>query len=95
MTYFPTGEPYTDKYLSEEDKEFMRGWDFAVEAMENAFANLDEFTGFKEVDKIFDELAEHIKDCVLSEVKCDRKMNLVSMIDNYSDEELKERGWDK
>ena len=89
----PTEEPYTDKYLREEDKHYMQGYDFAAEAVDTAFDNLELETGLETVDKIVDEIKEDIKSQVKDYLEHDRQMNIVSFVDSYSDEELKERGY--
>lgn len=97
MTYIPNEEPYTDKYLSEQDKNRMDGYDFAVESIETAFANVveDLETDIVPIDQILKGVIERIKEGVLDYLATDRQTCIVSFIDGYSDEELKERGWDK
>ena len=94
MTYIPDEEPYTDKYLKEEDKEFMRGWDTAVSEIFSYFNNRDDITGLKTLDKILNECAEDIRDDLLGWIARARQQFIVGIIDSYTDEELKERGYE-
>lgn len=93
MTYIPDEEPYTDKYLKEEDKEFMKGWDTAVSEIFIYFNNRDDITGLDTVDKILNECAEDIRDGLLGWIARARQQFIVGMVDGYTDEELKERGY--
>lgn len=93
MTYIPDEEPYTDKYLREEDKEFMNGWDTAADEIVSYFNNRDDITGLDTVDKILNECAEDIRDDLLGWIARARQQCVVGMVDSYTDEELKERGY--
>lgn len=93
MTYIPDEEPYTDKYLREEDKEFMNGWDTAADEIVRYFNNRDDITGLDTVDKILNECAEDIRDDLLGWIARARQQFVVGMVDGYTDEELKERGY--
>lgn len=90
----PTNEPYTDKYLSEHDKHYMDGYDIAVESLDTAFSNLELETGLETVDKVIEEVKENIKAQLKDYLEYDRQMNIVSFVDGYTDEELKERGYE-
>lgn len=94
MTYIPDEEPYTDKYLREEDKEFMNGWDTAADEIVSYFNNRDDITGLKTLDKILSECAEDIRDELLDWISRARQQFIVGMVDGYTDEELKERGYE-
>ena len=94
MTYIPDEEPYTDKYLREEDKEFMNGWDTAADEIVSYFNNRDDITGLKTLDKILSECAEDIRDELLDWISRARQQFIVGMVDDYTDEELKERGYE-
>lgn len=94
MTYIPDEEPYTDKYLREEDKEFMNGWDTAADEIVSYFNNRDDITGLKTLDKILSECAEDIRDELLDWIARARQQFIVGMVDGYTDEELKERGYE-
>ena len=93
MTYIPDEEPYTDKYLKEEDKEFINGWDAAADEIVSYFNNRDDITGLKTLDKILSECAEDIRDELLDWIARARQQFVVGMVDGYTDEELKERGY--
>lgn len=94
MTYIPDEEPYTDKYLREEDKEFMKGWDTAADEIVSYFNNRDDITGLKTLDKILSECAEDIRDELLDWIARARQQFIVGMVDGYTDEELKERRYE-
>lgn len=94
MTYVPDEEPYTDKYLKEEDKEFMNGWDTAADEIVSYFNNRDDITGLETLDKILSECAEDIRDGLLDWIARARQQFVVGMVDGYTDEELKERGYE-
>ena len=94
MTYIPDEAPYTDKYLKEEDKEFMKGWDAAVSEIFSYFNNRDDITGLKTLDKILSECSEDIRDELLDWIARARQQFIVGIIDSYTDEELKERGYE-
>lgn len=91
----PEGAPYEDKYLNDKDKWFMRGWDLAVESVMEALADIAEETetGSDTLTKIYQELIEDVKDEVDFRAVSDRQMHVVSFIDGYSDEELKNNGY--
>lgn len=95
MTYIPDEEPYIDKYLKEEDSVFFQGWDDAAEEIEN-IANTfieDETTGLKTIDTIRAEIVRDFVEFLQQELDGCRQMTLVGIIDSYTDEELKERGY--
>lgn len=95
MTYIPNEEPYTDKYLKEEDSVFFQGWDEAAEEIEN-IADIfieDENTGLKTIDTIRAEIIRDFVEFLQQELDDCRQMILVGIIDSYTDEELKERGY--
>lgn len=94
MTYIPDEEPYTDKYLREEDSVFFQGWDAAVSEIFSYFNNRDDITGLKTLDKILSECAEDIRDELLDWIARARQQFIVGMVDGYTDEELKERGYE-
>ena len=93
MTYIPDEEPYTDKSLKEEDTVFFQGWDAAVSEIFSYFNNRDHITGLKTLDKILSECAEDIRNELLDWISRVRQQFIVGIIDGYTDEELKERGY--
>lgn len=96
MTYIPDEEPYTDKYLKEEDEGFFQGWDEAAEEIES-IADIfieDENTGLKTIDAIRAEVVRDFVEFLQQELDGCRQMTLVGIIDSYTDEELKERGYE-
>ena len=96
MTYIPDKAPYTDKYLKEEDSVFFQGWDEAAEEIES-IANIfieDENTGLKTIDAIRDEVVRDFVEFLQQELDGCSQMTLVGIIDSYTDEELKERGYE-
>lgn len=94
MTYFPTEPPYTDDYLSEEHKEFIHGWDLATEEIETYFDNREDPVGLKTIDKIIEEVADEVKQDLIDWMRRTRQEFIVGFVDGYSDEELKERGFE-
>lgn len=96
MTYIPNEEPYTDKYLKEEDTVFFQGWDDAageIESIADIFIE-DENTGLKTIDAIRAEVVRDFVEFLQQELDGCRQMTLVGIIDSYTDEELKERGYE-
>lgn len=93
MTHIPTEAPYTDEYLNDQHKEFIKGWDLATEEIETFFANNEPETGIETIDKLLAEYHEKIKQEIVDWLKTTRQEHIVGLIDTYSDEELKERGW--
>lgn len=62
MTYIPdcrTDETYNQKYLNENDKEFIRGLDYTVSAFEVFLDNLDTYTNGDIFDDPYDEKKEN------------------------------------
>lgn len=52
MTYIPdcrTDPAYNEKFLNDKDKEFIRGYDYAVDCILNLFTNLEVFPDFEEL----------------------------------------------
>lgn len=95
MTYIPNEEPYTDKYLKDEDSVFFQGWDEAADEIES-IADIfieDENTGLKTIDAIRAEVVRDFVEFLQQELDGCRQMTLVGVIDSYADEELKERGY--
>lgn len=92
----PEGAPYEDKYLNDKDKWFMKGWDFAIESVMGALNDVIEETetGSDTLTKIYQELIGDVKDEVDFRTTSDRQLHVVSFIDGYSDEELKNNGYD-
>lgn len=93
MTHIPTEEPYTDKFLSDEHKEFIKGWDLATEEIETYFANNEYETGIDSIDKILQEVDRQTKEDLLDWMATTRQEHIVGLIDGYTEEELAERGW--
>lgn len=95
MSYIPNEPPYTDEFLRETDKEFMKGWDLAADEIVAYFNNRDDITGLDTIDKILSECAENIRDDLLGWLASARQQFIVGMVDGYTEEELKERGYDE
>ena len=100
MTYIPNDPPYTDEFLRDEDKEFIKGWDLATEEIETYFNNREDGYGDTEItasptlNKIVNEYNMAIKHELVDWMKMTRQEYIVSLIDGYTDEELKERGYE-
>lgn len=93
MTYFPKEDPYNDKFLREEHKEFFKGWDLAMEEIKTYFANNEYETGIDSIDKILQEVDKQTEEDLLDWMATTRQEHIVGLIDGYSEEELAERGW--
>ena len=91
-----TDKDYNEKYLNEDDKKYINGFDFgAEETIDSFFANLESFDWDVEDEDIdlyriltnhpdiCDRLQENLKEHFESE----RDMLIVSMIDSMNDEE--------
>lgn len=95
-----TDEYYNQKYLSEKDAEFLKGYDFALELLRPLFSNLEAYYRefeFEDEDvnlarfldkhgKIRDKLEEAVADWHENE----RDMLVTSMIDHMGEAEYKE-----
>lgn len=102
MSYIPDcreDENYNEKYLNETDKEYIRGYDYAVEeVLETFFANLDCYdfrVDGEDIDlglilenheSITDKLKDAMKQCFESE----RDQMITSMIDHMDDNEYEQ-----
>lgn len=95
MTYIPdcrTDENYNERYLNEKDKEFVKGYDWAVETVLNILNNADVYPDFADlldpnkalvnVDK-----AEIVKDALEQWMEGERDMLITSMIDHMDEKE--------
>lgn len=99
MSYIPDcreDENYNEKYLNHDDKEFIKGFDYAVEdALDSFFYNLDSYdwdVDGEDIDleKILtnhEELCEKLKDNIKNHLESERDEMIVSMIDHYEDDE--------
>lgn len=102
MTYIPdtrSDDYYNEKYLKEKDKEFIKGYDYAVNSSFEFFLeNLDAFDF--EVDgedinigKILEnhpDILAKFREVAKQNFESDRDEMIVSMIDYYSDDEYAE-----
>lgn len=98
MTYIPNDPPYTDEFLRDEHKEFIKGWDLATEEIKAYFSNKKDGYGDTETvsdtfNKIANEFADATEEELVDWMKSARQQFIVSFVDGYSDKELKERGW--
>ena len=99
MTYFPDtreDDSYNQKYLNHDDKEFIKGYDYAVEdVLENFFDNLDSYdwdVDGEDIDleKILtnhEEICERLVANLKEHFESDRDEMITYMIDNYTEEE--------
>ena len=83
-------ENYNEKYLDEQDKEFIRGYDYAVEMVNNLFNNLDVFPDFKmlledNIAIIKEGKADIAQDAIANWLEMDRDEIITSMIDGYGE----------
>lgn len=96
MTMIPdcrTDENYNEKYLNDANKEFIKGYDYAVEQILNLVDNnsdvypdfddlLDPNKGIVNVDK-----KKIVHEAVDAWAECQRDETITSMIDNMDDDE--------
>ena len=95
MTYIPdvrTDENYNEKFLNEEDKMFLAGYDWAVEQATNMCNNLEVYPELLEIMEdnkavIKEGKADILKDALSHWLEADRNELVVSMLDAYEDEE--------
>lgn len=100
MTYFPDcrkDEYYNQKYLDKYNNEFIAGYDFAVDNIDNLFNNLDIYIPEMYVDdediNLCAFLENHPKiegkfrECVKHWMEMERNMLITSMIDDMDEEE--------
>ena len=95
MTYIPdtrTDENYNEKYLNAQDKEFVKGYDYAVEQALNLLNNTDVYD---ELDDLLDtnkalvnvDKCEIVENALKDWLEGERDMLITSMIDNMDDTE--------
>ena len=94
MSYIPdcrTDKAYNERYLKEDDAEFVRGYDWCAEkAVENAFDNLDAWEPDLDVrPSDIKKVAEALKPFLLGWIEMNRNELITSMIDNMGAEEYR------
>ena len=94
MSYIPdcrTDKAYNERYLKEDDAEFVRGYDWCAEkAVENAFDNLGAWEPDLDVrPSDIKKVAEALKPFLLNWVEMGRNELITSMIDNMGAEEYR------
>lgn len=85
-------DTYNEKYLNDEDKRFLKGYDWAVENALNLLNNTDTYD---ELDDILDpnkaivnvDKHEILRDALADWLEGERDMLITSMIDNMDNEE--------
>lgn len=99
MTYIPDTKKddyYNEKYLKEKDKDFIKGFDYAVnQSLQFFLENIDAYDFDVEgedinIGKIFENhprILEKFIEVVRNNFDSDRDEMIVSMIDYYSDED--------
>lgn len=99
MTYIPDtreDDYYNEKYLNEKDKEFIKGYDYAVNDALDAFIdNIGDFDFDVEgedinIGKIFEnhaDILDKFREAIKENFESERDGMIVSMIDYYSDED--------
>lgn len=97
MSWFPdcrTHEFYNQKYLNDNDKEFVKGFDFAVEQVLNLVDNnADVYPDFEEIlnrDKAVINVDKEkiVHEAIEQWLESERDMLITSMIDNMGEEEF-------
>lgn len=95
MSYIPdcrTDENYNEKYLNAKDKEYVAGFDEAVEQIKCLFSNLDVYPDLEELlddNKaiIAEGKADTVKEAIEDWMESQRDELITSMIDNMSEKE--------
>ena len=97
MSYIPdcrTDEYYNEKYLNEEDKEFVNGFDYCTKsAVECGFANIEDFFDEFEIDvrpSDIGKVTEALEKWLLDWIESQRDEMITSMIDYMSEEEYEQ-----
>lgn len=96
MSYIPdcrTNEHYNQKYLNKMDKEFVAGYDWAVEQIVNMIENnvnvypeLEDILDFHKAVACVDKI-KILKEAVEDWAEAERDNLITSMIDNMDDDE--------
>ena len=89
MSYFDP-DLYNYDALKDEDKKLIRYFDFAVETVENKDFIIEDLLGVdgdSTLDTIKREIAEETLDAALEYLASQRMELIVSMMDNYTDED--------
>lgn len=94
MSYIPdcrTDKAYNERYLKDDDAEFVRGYDWCAEkAVENAFDNLDAWEPDLDVrPSDIKKVAEALKPFLLGWIEMNRNELITSMIDDMGAEEYR------
>lgn len=95
MSYIPdcrTDENYNEKYLNAKNKEFLAGYDCAVEQITTLFSNLDAYPDLEELlddhkAVIKDGKADIAQEAIEEWMESQRDELITSMIDNMSEKE--------
>lgn len=102
MSYIPDcreDESYNEKYLNETDKEYIKGYDYAVEeVLETFFANIDVYdlrVDGEDIDlglilENHESIADKLKDAMKQCFESERDQIITSMIDHMDDEEYEQ-----
>lgn len=104
MTYIPdcrVDTEYNQKYLTEQDRDRVCGFDMAVDAIDCFFYNLDVYEeelniAGEDINLVrflenHREIADTWKDCVFHWLEKERNGMIVSMIDQMDEEEYENR----
>lgn len=75
---------YNENYLTEHDKRFLKGYDYAIGVIKNFLENLD--SNIEISNKVDLELLVDIKDEGLTTLECNRDELITSMIDNMDED---------
>lgn len=96
MSYFPncrTDEYYNDKYLNEKDKEFIAGYDWAIEnAIKTFFANIDIYPELDDVladnkAVIVEGKSDMVEEAMIHFAEMHRNELITSILDGYDEKE--------
>lgn len=102
MSYIPDcreDENYNEKYLNETDKEYIRGYDYAVEeVLETFFSNIDVYdlrVDGEDIDlglilENHESILNKLKEAMHEHFESSRDEMITSMIDNMDDKEYEE-----
>ena len=98
MSYFPdcrTDEYYNQKYLTQRNKDFVAGYDYALEQVQNLFNNLEVFPDLEQllddnVALVKEHKVDMVQTCIEDWAEMNRDELITSMIDSMDENEYQE-----
>ena len=93
-------ECYNERYLDEAEKDIIKGYDWAVERIDNMMDNLEVYQEDMEIDgedinlvrllKNHEDVSQCFRDCIKHWMEMERNTIITSFIDNMTDKEYEE-----